>query len=561
MKKNSFIVLIALLALSLSSVEAFAQSKEQRLRTLKLAAQTHFPPSFSVSTARLLTGIDTAKAYADLDYLLKTGYGDMFWMYGCAGLYFSCKDILPESYKQRIRWCWKHQTSYRGDTDNHFLMYYGSLLLFAEEWDSLPASEWFLGRSSAEIRKEAKEWIEHWLHETVQSGQNEFDSPRYLYYYLTPLILLSAYSTDSVIRHDCSVMIDLLVAEYSSLSLDGAYAGAHSRQSSDAALQPYNAECLAYWDYFFTDTLIHRIPDVAFAAASPYELSDIIKKNILSKEEPYEVVQTVRTRKRLRNEAPATIPVKKYTYMTRDYALGSIQGRLVQPIQQQSWSLLLRSDSAYSCITGLHPHYSAAELATFFPEEPSFMLEKIEGVKHGYTSEEKWEGYSPYETIWQRRNQLKCSYDIPASAPYHHVDLFFPDWGKITDCDSTVWNRFVVNYDSVIVSLSSATDFSISKELGGYRLRLTLSKGKTTYWLSVRSNKKVVHSDYDPAMFSGSSVYSTDLCDGWHINSPLIRWPIGKTQGVLLAGDGSKMPIALYSPVKAKPKKKKRSRN
>ena len=109
-----------------------AQSDDLKLSVLEQIANTDYRLSFSAITAKILLGENSAQAYLQLDTLLSREYGDMFWMTGCVGLYFSCKDILQVSYKQRIRECWKNFTPYRGDTDNHFLMYYGSLFLLAK---------------------------------------------------------------------------------------------------------------------------------------------------------------------------------------------------------------------------------------------------------------------------------------------------------------------------------------------------------------------------------------------------------------------------------------------
>jgi hypothetical protein len=123
--------------------------------------------------------------------------------------------------------------------------------------------------------------------------------------------------------------------------------------------------------------------------------------------------------------------------MTKDYCLGSMQGGIVQPIQQQSWSLVFNSDKHHNIITGLNPYVSDDELGMFFPEYPSFQLERISAVKKGYTNENKWEGGSPYERIYQDKNVLVALYDLPDSEKYHHVDLFIPNNIAISKSDNT----------------------------------------------------------------------------------------------------------------------------
>ena len=97
----------------------FAQSRESKLRVLNQIASVPSRNDFAMVAARIYLGKDTANAHRQLDTLLSRAYGDMFWMYGCAGLYYATSDRLRPEYKARIRSCWKHCTPYRGDTENH----------------------------------------------------------------------------------------------------------------------------------------------------------------------------------------------------------------------------------------------------------------------------------------------------------------------------------------------------------------------------------------------------------------------------------------------------------
>ncbi|MFI5264351.1 MAG: hypothetical protein ACHQM6_07545, partial [Candidatus Kapaibacterium sp.] len=86
---------------------ANAQSEERKTDVLEAIAMRDYRPTFSVVAARLTLGIRTNDALRQLDTLLFREYGDMFWMYGCTGLYFSAKKMLPPAYKKKIRDCWK----------------------------------------------------------------------------------------------------------------------------------------------------------------------------------------------------------------------------------------------------------------------------------------------------------------------------------------------------------------------------------------------------------------------------------------------------------------------
>src|ERR1051326_5801742 len=78
---------------------AFGQSPPTKSLVLSHVSAERARNDFAVIAAKIRTTTDTANAYRHLDTLLATGYGDMFWMYGCAGLYYACSDQLRPEYK------------------------------------------------------------------------------------------------------------------------------------------------------------------------------------------------------------------------------------------------------------------------------------------------------------------------------------------------------------------------------------------------------------------------------------------------------------------------------
>jgi len=523
-----------LLILFCIPIQLTAQSKELKQNVLRRISDTEYRPTFSAIAARLKTGTKKKFALLQLDTLLSKEYGDMFWMYGCTGLYFSTKKNLPAAYKKKIRECWKKFTPYRGDTENHFLMYYSSLYLMSQEWSNLPASEWFLGKSSQDIHKESEAYLNTWINRTVKFGQIEFDSPRYLYYFITPLVLLSEYTKDPAIKLNSKMMLEFLLADYAAKYLDGNFCGAHSRISNEQAYDTRNSEATSYGEYFFEDSVEHILPDIAFAAISSFNVPKIIRDIASSRKEPYSIHEIKRSRDALRYSAALNSPVYDYAFMTKDFSLGSIQGGLVQPIQQRSWSLTINSSQKDNIIFGLHPYVSEKELAAFFPEEPSFMLEKIEGVKNGYTSENKWVGGSPYEKIKQCKNEIECDYDIPPEEKYQHVDIFLPGWGKFLQRDSALIR---IQYDSCIVEVAPRTKYILIPESKNFRLRLSLDSGKTSYFITC--NRADEFNDFDT---SSTLCAKDDMPEGlrkedWLYYSKFLESKLGS--GILKMKDGT----------------------
>lgn len=471
------------------ALQLHAQTSQIRNRVLDHIASIPLRNDFAMVAARIHQNIGVDSAYKQLDTLLSRAYGDMFWMYGCAGLYYATADVLRPQYKSRIRQCWKHYTPYRGDTENHFLMYYGSLFLMAQAWPDLSDTDWFMGKSSKEIYDESKEYLDHWMDETVRNGQEEWDSPRYGYYYITPLALLAEYTKDKRMKHQFEMMLEYELASYAADYLNGSYCGAHSRVSDECAIDLHAAEIETYGNYFFgedggqarLDTLAALHPDIAFAAITSFKCPEIISHIATDRSEPYEQFSLKRGRQMLRDmdkwsstdsshDSTFHAPVYKYDYMTKDYCLGSMKGGIVQPIQQQSWSLVFNSDKHHNIITGLNPYVSQDELGMFFPEYPSFMLERIGSTKASYTSENKWEGGSPYERIHQQENKLMAVYEFPDSVKYPQVDLFIPSGIRWVDKLSTDW--IVLRWDSIFIGVLINNQYDTLTIASGTRIRI-----------------------------------------------------------------------------------------
>jgi hypothetical protein len=112
--------------------------------------------------------------------------------------------------------------------------------------------------------------------------------------------------------------------------------------------------------------------------------------------------------------------------VTKDYGIGSLQGGLLQPIQQHTWGVRYTYGKPYTTIFGLHPYWSSYELGMFFPEEIKPLIADVVASKGTYNNPDKWTGGSPYERTFQQKNTLMVLYDIPAGTMTEHIDGFFP---------------------------------------------------------------------------------------------------------------------------------------
>ncbi len=428
--------------------------------------------NFQFVTARLVTGIDTALAWRQLDTLLTTPTGDMFWMYPATGFYFHCRNLLPPEVKRRFRETWGRYTPYRGDTENHFVMYYSSLLLFSQEWPEMTREEWFNGKSSAENYAEAKEFLEHWIDETSRYGCTEWDSPRYLYYYLTPILLVRDFAADPLLRRRFQMMLECQLADLATEYLNGCYTGAHSRDADASVIDPRRAEVGAFTQLYFEEGEVRPLPDMVFAALSDFECPQIIREIAHARGDAYVQHETRRSRAKMRYSDERFTPVRKYTYMTSAYALGSMEGGIQQPIQQHTWDVTFAADRPNNTVFSINPHASARELGTFFPEEPELMLKSVVQAKASYVSPDKWVGGSPFERVYQWKNYLVATYNTQPTGDFSHVDLFIPNSLDLFLPDSTGWMIGRMEDAYFAIYLLNPGPRRWSDEPGGRRLRV-----------------------------------------------------------------------------------------
>lgn len=366
--------------------------------------------------------------------LMQAPAGDMFWMFPCAGVAYLGRDQLNSAAKAAIREAWRTYMPMRGDTENHWVMYYASLYLMAQLWPDEPGERWYTGKSSAENLAEARGFLLHWMDLTTTIGQGEYDCTHYIGEYAIPMIYLATWAQDPALRLRARMMLDWIIADYAIDSLQGMYVGSHARTDDRQVLEKWNG-----LSSFFGWLLFDACPPPAayggwglyFAAAaqvSDYTVPEVLHRIATDRSVPYESRERKRTRHRWRNSDVRNAPVYKTTYMTREYAIGSDQGGLLQPIQQHSWDVTWAVPDprgVHNTLFTVHAYYSSEELQMYFTEFPDWMPEAVtyQG-KPSYNKPDKLLGGSPHEQIFQDRDALVVLYDIPAGTTFEHVNGF-----------------------------------------------------------------------------------------------------------------------------------------
>ena len=430
---------IVLLSGGVAAPEAQDSAYEARARRLLEVAASEPDTSFFTAAARIRLGRELPVAYAMIDSLTRDkAIGGMFYAYELIGTYLHCRTVLPDSLHRKIREAFRVRTMYRGDTENHWVMYHTGLYLAAQTWPGEPGDRWFNGRSSEENFRDGAEWLREWMKITTTRGQGEFDSPTYFTVFLGPMLVLQEFATDPEMKRRAGMMVDLLLADFGAEHLGGNYGGGHSRDYPDDMINPLSAPATMWAWLFFGEprfepwTEVRYRPrhrgswEAALGALSTYRVPPVVYAIATDRSKPYVHTETKRVRNVIRFGEVRNPPVYKYTYMTPDFVIGSLQGGILQPIQQHTWDVTFLSPKPNNTIFTLHPFASGRELAMFFPEEQQFLAGEVDRYHKVYTSPDKWNSSSPYEQVYQHRGSLIVLYDIPPGTVQQHTDGFFP---------------------------------------------------------------------------------------------------------------------------------------
>jgi hypothetical protein len=390
------------------------------------------PAGYANIAAKLKLHQDAALCSKRLEEMLSAGpTGDMFWMFPITAIAYLDQGQLSDSARQALRRSFRTYMPYRGDTENHWLLYYTCLYLMAQLWPDQSGDQWYTGKSSEENLREAAGWIESWVRLTTTRGQGEYDSPHYMGLYFLSMSYLAEWARDPAMKKRAAMMLDYLIADYAAESLDGIYVGAHSRVYDRPLLEKWlNVSSDFGWVLFGQGFPIDP-PDgyiIFYALASAYEPPEILQHIATDRERPYTHYERKRTRNRWRFFDDLHGPVYKTTYVRREYAVSSDQGGTLQPIQEHSWDVtwnVADPRGVHNTLFTLHPYSSLHELQTYFTFPPDQGIAEVVSSKKSYDSPDKFVGGSPYEQIFQDQDSLIVLYDIPAGTRFPHINGFF----------------------------------------------------------------------------------------------------------------------------------------
>jgi len=409
--------------------------------------KTNDPAKFELVTiaAKLVRGQDYEHcSQRVIELMSKPGTGP-FWMFPTVSTAFLGRGRLSPAALASIREAWRTTRQLRGDTENHWMMYYASLYLMSELYPNDPAESWYTGKSSAENLAEARAYLIYWTDLSTSMGQGEFNPTEYLAEYAIPLLFLANWAQDPAIKERGRLMLDWLFAELAANTLNGVLRGPNSRTTEGPVAERWNSQASDFSWMLFGNT-----PPTAgyggwslyFAPlAKNYKLPEVIYRIATDRSADYLQRDRARTRRRWRYSDELSPLVYKTNYLRTDYAVGSTRGGMIDPIQAHVWDVTWAEADPrkkHNTMFSMHPHSSMVAMQSSFTCYPEPMIKAVtrEG-KPTYDSPDKILGSSPYEQVFQDLDTVVALYDIPVGERFPHINGFFSkDLVKVTESPS-----------------------------------------------------------------------------------------------------------------------------
>jgi hypothetical protein len=390
---------------------------------------------------------DPEQCSANVIRLMKAPGTGPFWMFPVTCVSYLGRDQLSPEAKAAVRNMWKTTYQVRGDTENHWAMYYCSLYLAAQLYPNEPGSEWYTGKSSEENMAEARDYIIHWMDIATTVGQGEFNPSHYIGEYANPLIFLAAWAKDPAMRVRGHMMLEWIFADLAENSLHGVPTGAHARTTDETVIEPWN--CLA--SYFSWLLFGNTPPPAGFGGwgiyfapvAETYEVPEVLYRIAVDRDRDFVQRDLKRTRRRWRFSDVLMAPIYKTNYQRKDYAVGSYQGGMADPIQTHVWDVtwsLANPRTFHNVMFSMHPESSEESMQEYFTGYPDPMINgAVNLAKPSYDSPDKVLGGSPYERVFQDLDTIVALYDIPPGTRFPQVNGFFSkDLTNLTE-DPSGW--------------------------------------------------------------------------------------------------------------------------
>jgi hypothetical protein len=264
-------------------------------------------------------------------------------------------------------------------------------------------------------------------------GQGEFNPTHYIGEYAIPMIFLASWARDPEMRLRGKMTLDWIFAGLAANTLNGVLRGPNSRVGDTSLIERWN--CLA--SFFSWLNFGNCPPSRGFGgwgnyyalAAANYELPEVIYRIATDREGSFEQRDLKRSRHRWRYSDVDKAPIYKTNYVTEDYAVGSYQGGMADPIQTHVWDVTWAVPDPrgiHTTMFSAHPYSASSAMQMYFTELPDAMIKGLSsGGKPSYDTPDKIIACSPYEQVFQDLDTVVALYDIPEGTRFPQINGFF----------------------------------------------------------------------------------------------------------------------------------------
>lgn len=343
---------------------------------------------------------------------------------------------LPTETVDLIRQFFTEGVLERGNTENHWMMYYTGCLLAAERFADEPV--FWCGHSPEAVKAEATRWILGTIERTARLGHHEYDSPGYHAEHMTPLVGLYEHAQDDHLRDQVEKVLTLLVADMALEYYKGSWAGSHSRegyrQNTWTHVGPIQTTQYLYFGGEDFDPTRHLQGFSIPVAAASYRPPALFAQMAWDRSNPHVVKKSKAPRTIFRHVVRETEPVRKYTYMSTSFALGSAQVGLTAPagpIDLVSWDLTWHGEKHQAKIGCNHPYVDGGRFSAFLNPLPQDARRSVGGGKPYLQRPDRLFGASPFEQMMQHESTAIVLYQIPEDDENPFVNMYLPtsvDW-------------------------------------------------------------------------------------------------------------------------------------
>jgi hypothetical protein len=310
-------------------------------------------------------------------------------------------------------------------------MYYVGHLLAAEMWPD--ESVMWNGLRPCVVRDEAMRWLGGMIDRTARTGHHEYDSSQYHGWHVTPMIALADHAKDEGLRKQAEKMATLLIADMALEYFAGAWAGGHCREGYRENTWHYVGTSAALMPYYFGDERedpMHIQAGMCPAVTAHYQPPVLFAELARERSVPRVVKKTKAPRTIYRHVEDETKPVRKYTYLSRSFALGSTQVGLPKgcggPIDLTAWDLTWDAPKHEGTVVCNHPYLSPKRFSAFLSEVPQSIGRSVAAPKPYLQNPDRLFGASPFEQMMQFENAMLVLYRIPKDDATPYVNLYLP---------------------------------------------------------------------------------------------------------------------------------------